>query len=226
MTSKLLKKLDTKSEVNSQYFHLHNRRYIGSKYKLTEWIFSILLKECKGSSFADIFAGTGVVAAKATENFNKVIVNDFLFSNHLIYKAFFSAGLKNQKKIKELVHQYNNLDADKLNENYFSKNYGGKYYSNKTSKIIGFIRDDIEQNIENLTEKEYCILIASLIYSIDKIANTVGHYEAFFKKNDLNEKFNMKLIKPINTKNVSIFRKDANVLVKEIKSLGLNIELK
>ncbi|RLD59143.1 MAG: hypothetical protein DRJ01_11700 [Bacteroidetes bacterium] len=48
-------------QVKENYFQLQNRRYIGNKYKLIEWIFSILDKECNGKSFTDIFAGTGVV---------------------------------------------------------------------------------------------------------------------------------------------------------------------
>ncbi|GAI39668.1 unnamed protein product, partial [marine sediment metagenome] len=73
-------------QVKENHFQLHNRRYIGNKYKLIEWIFSILDKECKGNSFVDIFAGTGVVAAVASKHFNEIILNDFLYSNHSILK--------------------------------------------------------------------------------------------------------------------------------------------
>lgn len=48
-------------QVKENHIQLHNRRYIGNKHKLIEWIFSIIDKECSGNSFADIFAGTGVV---------------------------------------------------------------------------------------------------------------------------------------------------------------------
>ena len=41
---------DTKFEkhpfIEGDFFQLQNRRYIGNKYKLTGWIFSILNKEC------------------------------------------------------------------------------------------------------------------------------------------------------------------------------------
>jgi tRNA/tmRNA/rRNA uracil-C5-methylase (TrmA/RlmC/RlmD family) len=77
-------------KVKENHFQLQNRRYIGGKHKLIEWIFSIMSKECKGESFTDIFAGTGIVSAIATKHFKKVILNDFLHSNHAIYQAFFS----------------------------------------------------------------------------------------------------------------------------------------
>jgi len=79
-------------QVKENHFQLHNRRYIGNKYKLIDWIFSILNRECEGNSFTDIFAGTGVVAAVASKNFEEIILNDFLYSNYAIYKAFFDNG--------------------------------------------------------------------------------------------------------------------------------------
>ncbi len=72
----------TAEKIQENYFHipqekenhiqLHNRRYIGNKYKLIEWIFSIIKKECSGNSFADIFARTSVLSAVATKHFEKV----------------------------------------------------------------------------------------------------------------------------------------------------------
>ena len=206
----------------SQYwensFALHNRRYIGSKYKLTNWIFSIINKECKGKSFADIFAGTGVVGTTANKYFNKVILNDFLYSNYTIYKAFFEKGVWNKKKIEELIKTYNYIQADKLSENYFSRYFGGKYFSNNSAKIIGFVRQDIEENKSFLSEKEYHILIASLLYSADKIANTVGHYDAYFKKPPVRNNFHIRPIQPVPIKSLSIFREDSNLLAKKIRA--------
>ena len=205
-------------QVKKNYFQLHNRRYIGNKHKLIEWIFSILNKECKGDSFIDIFAGTGVVAAVASKHFNKIILNDFLYSNHIIHKAFFSKGNWNQEKINNIIKDYNNINGEDLDENYFSINFGGKYFSKNSTKIIGFIRENIEENKNNLTEREYYILIASLLYSIDKIANTVGHYDAYFKREFIEDNFFMRPIDPIEVETVSIFREDANLLAKQIQT--------
>lgn len=57
-------------QMKENHIQLHNRRYIGSKHKLIEWIFSIINAECEGDSFADVFAGTGVVSAIAARHFN------------------------------------------------------------------------------------------------------------------------------------------------------------
>ncbi len=205
-------------KIKNNYHQLQNRRYIGSKQKLINWIFSVIKQECKGTTFADVFAGTGIVGAIATEHFEKVILNDFLFSNNAIYQAFFSNEKYDQEKINNIIRNYNNINHEDLDDNYFSENFGGKYFSQNSAKIIGFIRENIEENKKNLTEKEYYILIASLLYSIDKIANTVGHYDAYFKKKFIEDKFFMKPIEPLKIKNVSIFRKDTNLLAKEIKT--------
>jgi len=205
-------------KIKDNYHQLQNRRYIGSKQKLINWIFSIIKKECDGKTFADIFAGTGIVGAVATEHFEKVVLNDFLFSNNAIYKAFFSNGKYDQEKINNIIRNYNNINHEDLEHNYFSENFGGKYFSQNSSKIIGFIRQNIEENRNNLTEKEYYILITSLLYSIDKIANTVGHYDAYFKKKFIEDKFFMKPIEPLKIENVSIFREDTNILAKNIKA--------
>jgi len=60
------------------YFDIHNRRYTGSKANLSEWILSLIVSDCKGESFADLFAGTGIVSSKASPFFSKIIMNDLL----------------------------------------------------------------------------------------------------------------------------------------------------
>ena len=205
-------------QVKENHIQLHNRRYIGNKHKLIEWIFSIINKECSGNSFADVFAGTGVVSAVATKHFKKVLLNDFLHSNYIIYRAFFGKEAWDKNKIDNIIKSYNNIYGGDLEDNYFSKNFGGKFFSNNSAKIIGFIRENIEENKNNLTEREYFMLIASLLYTADKIANTVGHFDAYFKKDFVNDSFFMKPIDPIDTQEISIFQEDTNVLAKKIKA--------
>ncbi len=197
---------------------MHNRRYIGNKYRLTDWIFCILNQECKGNSFADVFAGTGVVGAVASRYFGEIILNDFLYSNYVIYKAFFEKGDWNHKKTADLINDYNHIQADRLAENWFSRHFGGKYFSHDSAKIIGFVRQNIEDNKADWTEKEYHILIASLLYSADKIANTVGHYDAYFQKQSVRDQLYIRMVQPFVPVNaLSIFREDTNQLVRRIK---------
>jgi adenine-specific DNA-methyltransferase len=204
--------------IREDYFQIYSRRYIGSKHKLLSWIFSIITKECVGNSFADIFAGTGIVAAEASKTYKKIIVNDFLYSNHIIYRAFFENAEYNAVKIKSIIDSYNAVNPQYLSDNYFSHHFGNKFFSNNDSKKIGFIRENIENNKINLTDKEYYILIASLIYSVDKIANTVGHFDAYIKKTEIKDSFLLKQIDTLPIYDINIYREDANLLVKNISA--------
>ena len=194
-------------------FDIHNRRYTGSKFKLISWIKENIQTK-KYSSFLDIFAGTGTVSASVIEDFDKIIINDFLFSNYIIYQGFFGKGKYSKSKIDNFISSFNNTISN-TKENYFSKSFGGKYFSKNDAFIIGHIREQIENNKDTFTSKEYAILLSSLIYSTDKIANTVGHFDAYRKNIKLSDRFKYLPINPIkHNKNIKIYQNDANLLIK------------
>lgn len=198
-------------------FNIENRRYIGNKTKLLEWIFSLIREYTENVySFCDIFAGTGSVSNRAIQVYDHVITNDFLYSNKVIYDAFFGMGLWNQEKIEYYRKKYNSLDVSSIGENYFSENYGNKFFDYESAKLIGYIRDDIEDHSNDLNSKEKSILLASLIYSMDRIANTLGHYDAYIKKTITRKGFHFDLINSHSYNNVDIYRADANQLAKEL----------
>lgn len=200
-------------------YNINNRRYTGSKYKLLDWIEELILKNCEGESFFDVFAGTGVVSAHMSKHYNKVIMNDFLYSNEIIYKAFFGSGEFNKAIINGYKEKFQKINPNRLRDNYFSKNFGEKYFSNNDSKVIGKIREEIEKIKKRLSDREYCILLASLVYSMDKVANTVGHYDAYRKINNIEDRFVFELINPEEPSDkFSIYRQDANGLVRKVKA--------
>lgn len=198
---------------------LESRRYIGSKAKLIDWIMDTIENETHDvHSFFDVFAGTGVVSKAALKRFNHVITNDFLYSNNIIYKAFFMHGEWNVSRINEILTEYNNINPDELPENYFSENFGGKYFEHSVAKLIGYIREDIEQMKDYLSEKEYAILIATLIYNIDRIANTVGHFDAYIKKTIKHQPLRLRMIEAEDYPNIEIYQQDSNLLAESIQA--------
>ncbi|MEI7452508.1 MAG: DNA adenine methylase [Candidatus Falkowbacteria bacterium] len=201
-----------------EFSNIENRRYIGSKTKLRSWIFSLIEKNCEGRVFVDLFAGTGVIGAEASKKFKSITLNDILYSNIISYNAFFKEGAFDVKKISRIIDRYNKIDPLLLKENYFSKNFGGKYFSEENARLIGYIREDLKRNKKELSDKEYSIILTSLLYSLDKIANTVGHYEAYIKKEIGDKKLRIKQIKPLKIKNATIYREDANTLARKIKA--------
>ena len=200
-------------------YNISNRRYTGSKYKLLEWIEELVLENCEGESFFDVFAGTGVVSAHMSKHYKKVIMNDFLFSNEIIYKAFFGNGEYRENVIEEYREQFQKINPNGIQDNYFSENFGGKYFSKNDAKLIGEIREQIQGLEGSLSDREYCILLASLVYSMDKVANTVGHYDAYRKIENIKDRFVFELIHPEKPSDkFSIYRMDANELVREVKA--------
>lgn len=197
-------------------YNIENRRYTGSKAKLTDWIMSLIEEHCNGTSFCDIFGGTGIVASVASKKFKKIIVNDLLYSNYVIYNGFFNCKNFDLNKLSKIIFDLNSIDVSKIKENYFSKNFGDKYFTKEVSIKIGEIRDKIEEIRNEIGEENYFVILSSLIYSIDRIANTVGHYDAYIKKNIRNNDFILNLITPNQIKDLKIFREDANELAKNI----------
>lgn len=204
---------------HEKLFNIENRRYIGSKSKLMAWIKNILLTECLDChSFFDVFAGTGIVSQCMLAYHDKLIMNDFLFSNHVIYHGFLSQQPFNFNKLILLKNNFNQA-SDISKENYFSDNFGDKFFSLHDAKKIGWIREEIEKLFlaNKINQKEYYILLTSLIYSLDRVSNTVGHYEAYIKGKTIANRFVFDLIQPIiSDKDIQIYREDANVLAPNI----------
>lgn len=214
----LEKKIGLKEPTLIGKYNLENRRYIGNKNKLLNWIEKLVLDNTEGKSFFDVFAGTGVVTKKFIDKYDKFYINDFLFSNKVIYNAFFGNEKFDADTLYKLQDKYQGIIKRKYDDEYFSFNYGGKFFSKNDSKIIGEIRTLIEKN-KKINQREKDILLSSLLYSVDKIANTVGHYDAYRKKVELKDRFVFELINvEKNNKSIEIYREDSNDLAPKIKA--------
>ena len=200
---------------------INNRRYIGCKTKLLDFIYDSVksYKIPKGSVVADIFAGTGVVAYRFALEGYKTILNDTLYSNYVVYKALFSSEKLRINLLKETINYLNSISGNELNDNYFSNIYANKYFSLNDAKKIGFIRDYIEEHKTDFNEREYFYLISCLLYSCDKIANTVGHFESFLKKKPIDYDIKLELFDTDeNLPDSVIYNIDANELAKTIEA--------
>lgn len=83
---------------------IQNRRYTGSKYKLMPWIKELIINHCpEHESLFDVFGGTGVVTASLLDITKKSVINDFLYSNEVIYEAFFSQENYDMNKLDAFV---------------------------------------------------------------------------------------------------------------------------
>ncbi|KIM05852.1 MAG: DNA methyltransferase [Sulfurovum sp. AS07-7] len=206
---------------------IHQRRYLGNKYSVLNLIEHIIKNEISEyKSICDIFAGTGTVGNYFNSKNVEVVSNDLLYSNYITLNAFLSDEHYDENKIEELL-EYFNQDIYAY-DNYFSKHFGDKYYSIENSRKIGAIREEIEELFaqKKITFKEKSILITSLIYAMDKIANTVGHYDSYIKKEIKQSSLKLKKLNTDNETNFSnkIYNKDANKLIEKIEGDILYID--
>src|SRR3989344_5195603 len=164
---------------------IHNRRFLGNKTKLLGFIGDIVADKCRGYySFCDIFAGTGVVGHYFNRPDTKIISNDILDSSFTSLQCWLNTKNYNEEKISNTTEYLNSIESNK--ENYVSENFGNSYFTKENAQKIGAIRDEIERlnNKGEISKEEKSVLLTSLVYAIDKVANTVGHYEAYRKKLD------------------------------------------
>ncbi len=218
----LLQIIKQKTQLNNQtntnisdVLHISNRRYLGSKQKLLGFIEEVVGKHTKNvTSVADIFGGTGVVAALFRGQGKRIIVNDILLSNYISYLTWFGNEPINYERIRTIIQKLNSINPTK--DNYVSLNFGNKYFSLENARKIGEIRERIEAYDLNNREKSF--LLTSLIYAMDKVANTVGHYDAYRKTMDSLQPIYLRLPNYHKNKYNQIFQEDANQLVRRIKA--------
>lgn len=198
---------------------INNRRYLGNKYKLLPFITKVVEDECKNvNTIADIFAGTGAVASAFTDK--KIITNDNMYSNYICHLAWFSSESYSEEKIIELIVNYNAMVVEQ--DNYMSKNFANTYFSLEDCRKIGFIRQDIEDRFleGNINTRERALLITSLLYAMDKIANTCGHYDAYRQGAEFEKHLELYVPKPdenLNENNMC-YNMDTNDLVSDIEA--------
>lgn len=205
-------------EIN--YTKINNRRYLGNKYRLLPFITSVIKENCTDFNvFTDIFAGTGAVSSAFTDK--QLNTNDILFSNYISNTAWFSPEDYSASKLIKIIYEYNSLNNNE--ENYMTKNFSDTYFSHKVCSKIGFVRQDIEnlKSKKEINNREYAILITSLLYAMDRIANTCGHYDAYRKNIDLSDQvLEMRMLSAQKGLNVNnhCYNKDSNDLAKSLKS--------
>lgn len=200
--------------------------YIGSKYKLSNWIKEEIVKtvgNLEERVFCDLFAGTGIVGRVFKKDVKKVITNDIELYSYVLNRNYIK-NHKPLKRAKELVDSLNSLDGI---DGFIYKNYclgsgsGRQYFSDENGRKIDAIRSKIEEWFKGgeIDENEYYFLLASLIESADKVANTASVYGAFLKH--LKKSAGKSLVLEaayfeVNDNEHEVFRDDANELIKNI----------
>jgi len=196
---------------------INNRRYLGNKYKLLPFITSVVAEHCPDvTSVADMFAGTGAVASAFTDK--RLITNDNLYSNYVSHLAWFSPEPYDPEKITELITNYNALSV--TDDNYMSRTFADTFFSRADCRKIGSVRADIEtrHTAGELNARERALLITSLLYAADKIANTCGHYDAFRQGVAFEKQLELSVPTPVEQLHAEnrCYNEDTNELIEHI----------
>ena len=198
---------------------INNRRYLGNKYRLLPFIKSVVDSECENvQTVVDIFAGTGAVASAFQDK--QLITNDIMYSNYISNYAWFSSEAYNCELIEKIIDDYNEVEISQ--KNYMTENFADTYFSYEDCSKIGFIREDIEQRFarQEINFREKAILITALLYAMDKIAKTCGHYDAYRKgvEYDMHLEMYLPLASQDNNSGNRCFNMDSNELARELKA--------
>ena len=197
--------------------NINNRRYLGNKYRLLPFIKTVVDNECEDVNIiADIFAGTGAVASAFEDK--HLITNDIMYSNYICNYAWFSSEVYDSDKLEKIIDGYNEMQIDQ--ENYMTQNFADTYFSKEDCSKIGFIREDIEDKYKSgaINKRERALLLTSLLYAMDRIAKTCGHYDAYRKGVEFD--IHLEMFLPLaseenNVENVC-YNMDSNEMVKNM----------
>lgn len=198
---------------------INNRRYLGNKYRLLPFIKQVVNEHCPDVNIvADLFAGTGAVSSAFQDR--QIITNDILYSNYISNLAWFSPQDYNEQKIIGMIESYNQNQVN--TDNYMSRNFADTFFSKQDCRKIGYIREDVERKYKQgeLNDRERALLITSLLYAMDKIAKTCGHYDAYRKgvEFDTHLELYVPLAQHDNNMGNLCFNEDINVLVPRVEA--------
>ncbi|MDE7406395.1 MAG: DNA adenine methylase [Clostridiales bacterium] len=212
--------------------------YIGSKYSLINFLKSSVAKtlEINGETrnpsemvFADLFAGTGVVSAAFMQYGYSIIANDIQYFSYVITKHVIeNSGKLDEQRCMQLIDELNNVDGVEgfIYKNYCYEGTEGQefrrmYFTEHNAKKCDGIRLAIEDMLGKnaINDNEYFFLLASLINSMDKYANTASVYGAYLKQLKKSAQNEMKLTAlPITDTKVQcqVYNEDISELVKHV----------
>ena len=167
---------------------MNTLNYIGCKHTLFNTLLSVFkqnIPDMKNLTFLDLFAGTGTVGFNIQGYTKTCDANDLELYSYIINFALLKCNYSEElseliKKCNELVMKegliYNNFSPTETCERMFFTNDNAK----KADAIREFIETEYKE--KRINKSQFNFLLASLLVSIDKVANTSSVYGAYLKQ--------------------------------------------
>ncbi len=157
-------------------------KYAGSKLKIIPYITGIIseLKDVK--TVLDGFSGTTRVSQAFGKLGYDTTSNDISAWSE-VFGTCYLKSTNSDQYFQEIINHLNNL---KGYDGWFTENYGTeqadlkKPFQLKNTQKLDAIRDEIDHL--NLSWEDKCVLLTSLIYALDSVDSTLGHYVAYLSQ--------------------------------------------
>lgn len=170
---------------NGKPFSIVNRKYLGSKRELAQKIIeNIISISGMPDVFFDGFCGTGAVSAKLiASGLRKIIACDNLYSNTVILEGFFRLKKADGQVFESALETLNALEGK---NGYITEHFAGIYFTRANCRRMDAIRENIEslRRKQLISEHVAFSLLASFLLAADRVANTLGQYDAYLKNID------------------------------------------
>ncbi len=156
-------------------------KYAGSKKKIIPYIVQIMNELNDVKSVLDGFSGT----TRVSQIFGKMGYNTTSNDVSAWSEVFGTCYLKAKKDdayYQEIIDHLNGLSGY---TGWFTHNYGTHHidrkipFQRKNTKKLDAIRDEIDKL--NLDWEDKSVILTSLIYALDKVDSTLGHYAAYLR---------------------------------------------
>ena len=198
--------------------------YIGAKYSLMDFLVQTI-ETVAGTNtdriFADLFAGTGVVGKTFKEKGYTVISNDIQYYSYVLNRHLIGNVPPLETNVLEHLNSLDGVDGFVYQNYCYGSGSGRSYFSDENGRKCDAIRMELEQlkNCGKISENQYYWLLASLINSIDKYANTASVYGAFLKqiKKSAAKEFRLELLPVIDgNKDCAVYNEGISSVIRKI----------
>ena len=162
--------------------HTEGIKYVGSKLKILTHILGISTKLDRVNKVLDGFSGSTRVSQAFAQSGYQVTANDVSVWSE-VFAVCYLQSKKDDAFYQDILDHLNNL---KGYDGWYTKNYGAELtgrkmpFQAKNTRKLDAIRDEIEKLA--LAWEDKCVILTSLIYALDSVDSTLGHYVSYLSK--------------------------------------------
>ena len=157
-------------------------KYAGSKLKIIPFIMQIISGLPELKTVLDGFTGTTRVAQALAQRGYDTTANDVAVWSEVFANCYLKSS-GSDAYYQEIIDHLNNL---KGYDGWFTEKYGGTLSDTKkpfqihNTRKLDAIREEIDRLNLNVTDKS--VVLTSLIYALDEVDSTLGHYVSYLSE--------------------------------------------